>query len=105
MALQMSCSSWDHICSRGMVEQNGNCLCKIEIGPPAKAFACVMITGAMRTTPTKVLWMLLDLQQLGTWLKLQLNSSIPPTKTKPKDLKNKAPPDLDEGAERISADV
>ncbi len=28
--------------------------------------ACVIITGAMRTIPTKVLKMLLDLPQLGT---------------------------------------
>ncbi len=61
-------SSGDHMCSCDMVGKNGDCLSKTSTGPPAKSCmtACVMITGPMRTTPTKVLQMLSDLPQLVT---------------------------------------
>ncbi len=47
-----------------MVGQNKDFLTRSELDRLQRA-ACVTITGAMRTTPTKMLEMLLDLSELG----------------------------------------
>ncbi len=54
----------DHICGCRLVGQNGHCIAKSELERLQRA-AYIMITGAMRTTPTKVLEMLLDRPTLG----------------------------------------
>ncbi len=49
--------------------------------------ACIMITGAMRTTPSEVLEMFLDLPTLRAAVVCSTDGSIPPAKTKSENLR------------------